>query len=52
MKTYTSTEIAEVLRVDAETIRRYLLAGKIKGIKIGNTWRVTEEEFQKFMRGE
>lgn len=49
---YTSSEVAEITKLDNETIRRYLAAGKIKGVKMGRVWRISEEALQKFMRGE
>ena len=49
---YTSKEVSEITKLDNETIRRYLVAGKIKGVKMGRVWRVEEQELQKFMKGE
>ena len=49
MKTYTTEQIAAILQLDGETIRRYIKQGKLKAMKFGRVWRVTEEELQRFM---
>ena len=46
---YTVEEIAEILKLDAETIRRYLVKGDLKGAKIGRSWRVTKDELDQFI---
>jgi len=50
MEVYTPEEVAEILKVNADTIRRYLREEKIKGFKIGNSWRVRAEELENFMK--
>lgn len=47
---YTVEEIAEILKLDAETIRRYLVKGDLKGSKIGRSWRVTQEDLEEFIK--
>lgn len=47
---YTVTEVAGMLRISKATVFRALQVGKIKGIKIGNIWRVSEEELQRIMK--
>ena len=47
---YTVEEIAGTLRVHPITIFRALKKGKIKGIKIGNVWRISEEELERIMK--
>ncbi|WP_412030499.1 helix-turn-helix domain-containing protein [Deinococcus yunweiensis] len=41
---YTPDELASVLRLSGETIRRRLRSGTLKGVHIGDTWRVPREE--------
>ena len=36
----TVVEVAKVLRVDVSTVRRILERGELKGVKVGNVWRV------------
>ena len=48
MKTYTTEKIAAMLQLDGETIRRYIKQGKLKAMKFGRVWRITEEELKRF----
>lgn len=41
---YTPDELAGALRLSGETIRRRLRSGDLKGLRIGDTWRVPREE--------
>ena len=40
-------DVADALKVHKITILRHLYDGKIKGIKIGKSWRISEEELQR-----
>lgn len=54
-KIYTVNEVAEMLKVDPETIRLLLRNQKLKGLKIGNSWRIEENELEAYLetlRGE
>lgn len=46
----TTTELAKELKVSRITIFRAIYCGKIKAIKIGNGWRVSEEEVERIKR--
>lgn len=46
---YLVGELAERLRVSDMTIYRYIQAGKISAFKIGKEYRITEQEFNKFL---
>jgi len=48
---YTVEEVAGLLKVAPQTVRRYLVAGKMKGFKIGKDWRITESDLQTFVEG-
>ncbi len=48
-KLYTVKELEPVLGKSGQTIIRYLKAGQLKGVKIGNQWRVTEEALRTFL---
>jgi len=48
---YTVEQAAEKLQVDPETIRIWLRAGKLKGIKVGRLWRIREENLELFLGG-
>ncbi len=49
----TIEQVAKRLQVNEETVRRWLLAGKLKGSKIGGTlWRISEEDLSEFISSE
>lgn len=48
---YTSEEAAEHLKLKVITVRQYLAAGKMKGVKIGKEWRIPESDFQAYIDG-
>lgn len=50
-KYYTVEEVAEGFRIGKSTIHKYLKEGKIRGIKIGNQWRFSEEALNDFEKG-
>lgn len=49
---YTTREIAEMFKWNIETVRRKICAGKIKAVKIGKGYRISEEEVERLKRGE
>ncbi len=49
---YTIKEVAEMFKCNPETIKRQIYKGKIKAIKIGKVWRITQEEIDRIKRGE
>ena len=49
---YTTREIAEMFKWNIETVRRKIYAGKIKAVKIGKGYRISEEEVERLKRGE
>lgn len=49
---YTPDEIAEKLKISEQTVRRYLREKKIKGFKLGNSWRVKEKDLLEFIDGQ
>ncbi len=48
---YTTKEVAEKFRTTVDTIKRMLRRGDLHGFKVGNEWRITEEEVNRVMRG-
>jgi len=38
-----------MLKLDIETIRRYIYARKIKAYKIGQVWRIKETDLNEFI---
>lgn len=49
---YTLTEIEPILGVSHRTLLDYIAKKKIKGVKIGGKWKVSEENLRKFINGE
>ena len=49
-ETYTVKEIADVLKVTQETIRRHIRYKNIKAVKIGSDWRIHADERERLLR--
>lgn len=47
MKIYTPKEVADELRCNRETVNRLLRNRTIKGFKIGNRWRIRDDELMR-----
>jgi len=45
----TTENVAELLQLDVETVRRYIREGKLKAIKLGREYRVRREDFEEFL---
>jgi excisionase family DNA binding protein len=45
-----SEEVAEILDVNPETVRRWLRSGKMEGLKINRVWRVPVTEVPAYAR--
>ena len=46
----TIQEVADILRVNVQTVRRYLRENKLKGSKSVGRWRVHRDEVERFMQ--
>lgn len=46
---YTPQEVAEKLKVPRKTVYAWLQQGKLKGVKAGDLWRVTQSALDKFL---
>jgi len=49
---YTIKEVADIFKVSQRTVRRWLASGKIQKIKNIGSVRITQEEINKFIKGE
>ena len=49
-KLLTVGDAAKVLLVKPTTVREWLKAGKLKGMKMGRLWRVWKSELEAFLR--
>jgi len=47
-KFFTMAETAEILGLHPRTIQRYLLAGKLKGARLGKAWKISGADIQDF----
>ena len=48
---FTVEEVAAKLKIDDVTVRRWLQDERLKGVKMGKSWRIPESALIKFMRG-
>lgn len=46
----TIKDVAKTLKLHELTVYRYVVSGKIKSVKFGNTYRITEEEVQRIRK--
>lgn len=51
IRLYGLQEIADALNVTRRTLYNYLKQGKLKAVKIGGEWRVTEDNLMSFLNG-
>lgn len=49
---YTLKDLESILGVTNRTLSTYVRTGKLKAVKIGGKWKVTEENLMKFVNGE
>jgi excisionase family DNA binding protein len=52
MKTYTVTQLSDILDLHPKTVRRFIHEGRIKATKIGREWRVRTEDLREYAHGE
>jgi excisionase family DNA binding protein len=52
VKVLTVRELAEMLRIGRRQAYELLRDGKVKGVRIGRTWRVSREAVEEFLNGE
>ncbi len=49
LKVYTIEEVVNLLHVTRRTVYSYIKEGKLKAVKIGKYWRVTEKNLEDFL---
>jgi len=49
IRIYGLDELAEALGITRRTLYNYLKNGRLKGVKIGGEWRITEENLVRFL---
>ena len=45
-----ATEVRETLQVSEQVMSRLLHSGKLRGVKFGGLWKVSEKEVERFLR--
>lgn len=50
-KYITINDAAEILGIHPRTVTRFIVAGKLKGAKVGRTWRLDEKDVHEFFEG-
>ena len=48
---YTVKEVAAMLKLNPETIKRMIYRGDLQAAKVGRVWRIEETEIQRLLRG-
>jgi len=51
-KLYTPEEVAVNLKVSRKTIYNWIQEGRLKAVKIGHFWRISESELNRLLKGE
>ena len=49
MKIYSLYEVTVILNVSRKTLTKYINAGELKAVRLGNQIRITEEAFNNFI---
>jgi len=49
LKLYNLDELSKILEVNKVTLRGYIQQGRVKAVKVGRTYRVTEEDLKDFL---
>lgn len=52
IRLYSLTEIEPILGVTHRTLLTYIKDGRLKGVKVGGKWKVSEDNLKKFINGE
>lgn len=50
MKDYSTSDIAAIFGVSRHTARVWLQQGKVKGYKLGRSWRITPDEVDRIRK--
>lgn len=52
IKLYSVKDLHDALGVNERTIRDWFNKGRLKGVKIGTEWNITEENLKRFFNAE
>ncbi len=46
---FTPEEVARKVKVERQTVYQWLTSGRLRGLRVGSSWRITEEDLIAFM---
>lgn len=46
---YTADELADYLKVSPQTVRAWIREKKVKAVKFGRSWRITNDELKRLV---
>lgn len=49
---YTTEQVAKLLQIHPLTVLKYINSGKLRAVKLGRIYRVTDGSLQSFLEGE
>ena len=49
LQTYTLAEVCRILKISVRTCKAQLYKGKINGFKVGNQWRISDNELRRLL---
>ncbi len=52
IRLYTLTELEPLLGVTHRTLLQYVKDKRLKAVKVGGKWKITEENLQRFLNGD
>lgn len=52
IRLYTLTDLEPILGVTHRTLQTYIKEGRLRGVKVGGKWKVSEENLMRFLNGE
>lgn len=52
IKLYDLKDLEELLKVNNRTLLKYIKEDRLKAVKVGQRWIVTDENLRKFLNGE
>jgi predicted site-specific integrase-resolvase len=52
IKLYEVEDLVKMLKLSRVSVQAYLRTGRMKGVKIGKRWHVTDENLKTFLSGD
>lgn len=47
---YTPQEVAQKLKLNVRTLYKWIREGKLKAVKIGDVWRISENDLNRLLQ--